>query len=197
VFPFSSSSLRSSRAEPPPSPAPRPTPAAVLRFRAPRTSSSSLAPTPSFPELSPAFPRPESIPHRPATIGAHRSSTPAVDSPSPGSWRRRCRRVARVVSCARAVGVHACSGRSLPSLVRVPVILVLLSLGGNAEARQLCACVVGLFVHMKKMSSVTKPSENEPVEPAESVEPEPGVPFAIEPEDNQDVPRWRSWWRSW
>ena len=30
---------------------------------------------------------------------------------------------------------------------------------------------------------VTDPSENEPVEPTESVEPEPGVPF--EPEVNQ------------
>ena len=29
---------------------------------------------------------------------------------------------------------------------------------------------------------VTEPSENEPVEPAESVEPEPGVPFVVEPE---------------
>ena len=43
--------------------------------------------------------------------------------------------------------------RPLPSLVRVPVILVLLSLGGNAEARQLYACAVGLFVDMKKMNS--------------------------------------------
>ena len=32
---------------------------------------------------------------------------------------------------------------------------------------------------------VTEPSENEPVEPAESVEPEPGVPFAVESEANQ------------
>jgi len=32
---------------------------------------------------------------------------------------------------------------------------------------------------------VTEPSENEPVEPAESVEPEPGVPFVVEPEVNQ------------
>ena len=29
---------------------------------------------------------------------------------------------------------------------------------------------------------VTESSENEPVEPTESVEPEPGVPFAVEPE---------------
>ena len=32
---------------------------------------------------------------------------------------------------------------------------------------------------------VTESSENEPVEPTESVEPEPGVQFAVEPEDNQ------------
>ena len=31
---------------------------------------------------------------------------------------------------------------------------------------------------------VTGPSENEPVEPAESVEPEPGVPFVVESEVN-------------
>jgi len=42
---------------------------------------------------------------------------------------------------------------------------------------------------MKKMSSVTEPSENEPVEPAESVEPEPGVQFMVEPEVNQVVNR--------
>jgi len=35
------------------------------------------------------------------------------------------------------------------------------------------------------MSSVTEPSENEPVEPAESVEPEPGVQFMVDPEVNQ------------
>jgi len=29
---------------------------------------------------------------------------------------------------------------------------------------------------------VTESSENEPVEPTESFEPEPGVPFAVEPE---------------
>ena len=33
---------------------------------------------------------------------------------------------------------------------------------------------------------VTEPSEVEPVEPTESVEPEPGVPFVVEPEVNQD-----------
>ena len=32
---------------------------------------------------------------------------------------------------------------------------------------------------------VTEPSENEPVEPAESVEPEPGVPFVVESEANR------------
>ena len=32
---------------------------------------------------------------------------------------------------------------------------------------------------------VTQPSENEPVEPTESVEPEPGVEFVVEPEANQ------------
>ena len=32
---------------------------------------------------------------------------------------------------------------------------------------------------------VTELSENEPVEPAESIEPEPGVPFVVEPEVNQ------------
>ena len=32
---------------------------------------------------------------------------------------------------------------------------------------------------------VTEPSEVEPVEPTESIEPEPGVPFVVEPEVNQ------------
>ena len=32
---------------------------------------------------------------------------------------------------------------------------------------------------------VTESSENEPVEPTESVEPEHGVPFAVEPEANR------------
>ena len=32
---------------------------------------------------------------------------------------------------------------------------------------------------------MTEPSENEPVEPAESVESEPGVPFVVESEANQ------------
>ena len=33
---------------------------------------------------------------------------------------------------------------------------------------------------------VTEPSEVEPVEPTESVEPEPEVQFVVEPEANQD-----------
>ena len=33
---------------------------------------------------------------------------------------------------------------------------------------------------------VTESSEVEPVEPTESVEPEPGVQFVVEPETNQD-----------
>ena len=32
---------------------------------------------------------------------------------------------------------------------------------------------------------VTQPSENEPVEPTKSVEPEPGVEFVVEPEETQ------------
>ena len=32
---------------------------------------------------------------------------------------------------------------------------------------------------------VTEPSEVEPVEPTESIESEPGVPFVVEPEVNQ------------
>ena len=32
---------------------------------------------------------------------------------------------------------------------------------------------------------VTEPSDVEPVEPTESVEPEPGIPFVVEPEVNQ------------
>jgi hypothetical protein len=32
---------------------------------------------------------------------------------------------------------------------------------------------------------VTETLENEPVEPAETVEPEPGVEFVVEPEENQ------------
>ena len=33
---------------------------------------------------------------------------------------------------------------------------------------------------------VTETPESKPVEPAESVEPEPGVEFLVEPEENQD-----------
>ena len=64
--------------------------------------------------------------------------------------------VLRRAACPPALPVRAAASevrRPLPSLVRVPVILVLFSLGGNAEARQLCACAVGLFVDMKKMNS--------------------------------------------
>ena len=47
-----------------------------------------------------------------------------------------------------------------------------------------------LLIHSLILAShscilVTERSENEPVEPAESVEPEPGVPFVVEPEANQ------------
>ena len=48
----------------------------------------------------------------------------------------------RRAACPPALPVRAAASevrRTLPSLVRVPVILVLFSLGGNAEARQLCA----------------------------------------------------------
>ena len=32
---------------------------------------------------------------------------------------------------------------------------------------------------------VTQPSENEPVEPTESIEPEPMIEFVVQPEENQ------------
>ena len=46
-----------------------------------------------------------------------------------------------------------------------------------------------VYVHFLILAShscilVTERSENEPVEPAESVEPEPGVPFVVESEVN-------------
>ena len=46
------------------------------------------------------------------------------------------------------------------------------------------------FVHLLILAShscilVTEPPEVEPVEPAESVEPEPGIPFVVESEVNQ------------
>ena len=48
-----------------------------------------------------------------------------------------------------------------------------------------------MYVHFLIFAShsciiVTDPSEVEPVEPAEYVEPEPGVLFAVGPEVNQD-----------
>ena len=47
-----------------------------------------------------------------------------------------------------------------------------------------------VYVHFLILAShsciiLTEPSENEPVEPAESVESEPGVPFVVESEANQ------------
>ena len=47
-----------------------------------------------------------------------------------------------------------------------------------------------VYVHFLILAShsciiVSELSENEPVEPAESVEPEPGVQFVVEPEVNQ------------
>ena len=48
-----------------------------------------------------------------------------------------------------------------------------------------CCLVRFLILASHSFIIVTEPSENEPVEPAESVEPEPGVPFVVEPEVNQ------------
>ena len=42
-----------------------------------------------------------------------------------------------------------------------------------------------LIIALHSCILVTEPSEVEPVEPAESVEPEPGVTFVVEPEVNQ------------
>ena len=47
-----------------------------------------------------------------------------------------------------------------------------------------CRLVHFLILASHSCIIVTEPSENEPVEPAESVEPEPGVPFVVEPEVN-------------
>ena len=44
---------------------------------------------------------------------------------------------------------------------------------------------IELILALHSCIIVTESSENEPVEPAESVEPEPGVQFAAEPEVNQ------------
>ena len=44
---------------------------------------------------------------------------------------------------------------------------------------------IELILALHSCIIVTESSENEPVEPTESVEPEPGVPFAVEPEANR------------
>ena len=51
----------------------------------------------------------------------------------------------------------------------------------------ICACWLVYFLILASHSCiiVTELSEVEPVEPTESVEPEPGVPFVVEPEVNQ------------
>ena len=41
---------------------------------------------------------------------------------------------------------------------------------------------IELILALHSCIIVTESSENKPVEPTESVEPEPGVPFAVEPE---------------
>ena len=48
-----------------------------------------------------------------------------------------------------------------------------------------CCLVHFLILASHLCILVTELSENEPVEPAESVEPEPGVPFVVESEANQ------------
>ena len=53
----------------------------------------------------------------------------------------------------------------------------------------ICDFVLAVYVHFLILAShsciiVTEPSEVEPVEPTESVEPEPGVQFVVEPEVN-------------
>ncbi len=47
-----------------------------------------------------------------------------------------------------------------------------------------CCLVHFLILASHSCILVTEPSENEPVEPAESVEPEPGIPFVVESEVN-------------
>ena len=47
-----------------------------------------------------------------------------------------------------------------------------------------CCLVHSLIRATHSCILVTKSSENEPVEPAESVEPEPGIPFVVESEVN-------------
>jgi hypothetical protein len=47
-------------------------------------------------------------------------------------------------------------------------------------------CLVCFLIHASHSCIlVTEPSEVEPEEPTESVEPEPGVPFVVESEANQ------------
>jgi len=48
-----------------------------------------------------------------------------------------------------------------------------------------CCLIHFLILASHSCIIVTEPSEVEPVEPTESVEPEPGVPFVVEPEANQ------------
>ena len=48
-----------------------------------------------------------------------------------------------------------------------------------------CCLVCFLILALHSCIIVTEPLEVEPVEPTESVEPEPGVPFVVEPEVNQ------------
>ena len=57
----------------------------------------------------------------------------------------------------------------------------------NSFIFMIYACYLVHFLILASHSCiiVTEPSEVEPVEPAESVEPEPGVPFVVEPEVNQ------------
>ena len=45
-----------------------------------------------------------------------------------------------------------------------------------------CYLVHFLILALHSCIIVTEPSEVEPVEPTESVEPEPGIPFVVEPE---------------
>ena len=49
-----------------------------------------------------------------------------------------------------------------------------------------CCLVHFLILASHSCILVTEPPEVEPVEPAESVEPEPGIPFVVESEVNPD-----------
>ena len=44
---------------------------------------------------------------------------------------------------------------------------------------------IELILALHSCIIVTESSENEPVEPTESMEPEPGIPFVVEPKVNQ------------